>query len=263
MSSRFDGHVICLQRVEHSSLLSSSNHLSWSAHIHFADEVEYNKDTGSNINKPRRRSSVSFAPLPPRLNRSASLPSCLNEMDNRKDDRRSAAHLKSKGFRSDYSLGDTARKPSHMIMKSSPELAYQAVNSLQKHDFAFIKRSDGSYSYAILAFRSLEPKNPKKKRSSSPSDTIPLEEYMAFVIDGSGSVKMLKKRKWVEHIRLPSPSGLDRNLRTGAKRKHGKTTLKQKKKNEGTMEEWSPPSIISFVPTSLRDDDEDSANSLC
>ena len=85
---------------------------------------------------------------------------------------------------------------------------------------------------------------------------------MSFVIDGSGSVKMLKKRKWVEHIRLPFTSGLDRNLRTGTKRKHGKTMLKQNEKNEGTIEEWSPPSIISFVPISLRDDDEDSANSL-
>jgi len=44
------------------------------------------------------------------------------------------------GFRSDYKLGDTIRSPSH-IMVTEPS----AVSAFEKHDFAFVKRSDGSY----------------------------------------------------------------------------------------------------------------------
>ena len=49
-------------------------------------------------------------------------------------------------FRKDYVLGEAIRSPSHMTMESTPERAFKAVaGSLHKSEFAFIKRSDGSY----------------------------------------------------------------------------------------------------------------------
>merc|ERR1719296_222792 len=66
---------------------------------------------------------------------------------------------------------------------------------LQKHDFAFVKRSDGSYSYAILAFRSFEP---IKKGTGT-------EECMTFVTNKIGSTKIIRERHWSEFIRMPSP----------------------------------------------------------
>ena len=87
-----------------------------------------------------------------------------------------------KGFREHYDLGDAIRSPSHMINEPISEQATKAVDVLRKHDFAFVKRSDGSYSYAILAYRS--------------------EESMTFVMNGSGSTKMISKRHWSKLIRL-------------------------------------------------------------
>ncbi len=59
---------------------------------------------------------------------------------------------RNKGFRGDYDLGDSARASSHMIVEPTSKQALQAAGSLNKHDFAFVKRSDGSCTYAILAY---------------------------------------------------------------------------------------------------------------
>jgi len=97
------------------------------------------------------------------------------------------------GFREDYALGETAREPSHVIVESNPEKAMEAVNSLSKHDFAFVKRSDGLFSYAILGFRSDEGAT-----TQSPSHN----DSMTFVLSGTGCTKMLKRCQWVEFVRL-------------------------------------------------------------
>ena len=98
------------------------------------------------------------------------------------------------GFREDYILGQTARSPSHMIAEQTSEKATEAINSLSKHDFAFIKRSDGSFTYSILAFRSDD---------DDKSDQLS-EECMTFVINKSGSSKMLKRSQWSEFVGLVS-----------------------------------------------------------
>ena len=76
-------------------------------------------------------------------------------------------------------------------------------------------------------------------------------------MSGSGSTKMLKKKQWSTHIRLASTEGLINNPRSKktsrAKRKRGKTALK--KKDAKKDDTWSPPSIISFIPSSSNDDD--------
>ncbi len=98
------------------------------------------------------------------------------------------------GIRQDYFLGETIRCPSHMIIQSS----HQATHPLKKHDFVWIKRSDGSFSYAILAYRT-------ERFSSSTKSSINLES-MTFVISAQGSTKTIRKKHWAEYIRLVSTS---------------------------------------------------------
>eukprot|EP00571_Detonula_confervacea_P008007 CAMPEP_0172315980 /NCGR_PEP_ID=MMETSP1058-20130122/26839_1 /TAXON_ID=83371 /ORGANISM="Detonula confervacea, Strain CCMP 353" /LENGTH=300 /DNA_ID=CAMNT_0013030191 /DNA_START=47 /DNA_END=949 /DNA_ORIENTATION=- len=202
------------------------------------------KESGATSKSSRRATTatVSFAPLPrPDLMRAISLNSFLHEKK-----KKSVAHLRSKGFRQDYSIGDTVRSLSHMVTKSTPLESFRTANALQKHDFAFIKRTDGSFSYAILAFRSLELPHHKRK-----SYDVSLEEYMAFVMSGTGTIKMLNRKRWSKDIWLPSMVGLDHlSTRTCTKIKHEKT---RKKDAKG---EWSPPSIISFIPTVSSEDDD-------
>ena len=89
-----------------------------------------------------------------------------------------------------------------MIIEPTPKQAIQAVDSLNTHDFAFVKRSDGSYSFAILAYRSMEP----TKRADGDAA---MGKYMNFVICDSGSTKMVRMSHWSKSIRLVSMEGLN------------------------------------------------------
>jgi len=90
-----------------------------------------------------------------------------------------------RGYRSDYALGEVARSLSHMIIAASPQEASD-VSLLKSHDFAFIKRTDESWTYSILSYRAVDES---------------LEEYMVFVLSVGGSTKRIKKRQWAEYIR--------------------------------------------------------------
>eukprot|EP00956_Cyclotella_meneghiniana_P008995 scaffold12322_cov52-Cyclotella_meneghiniana.AAC.3 len=52
-----------------------------------------------------------------------------------------------------YDLGDSLRCSSHIIDDACPQAAIERVSRLNHYDFAFVKRSNGSWSYAILASR--------------------------------------------------------------------------------------------------------------
>lgn len=103
--------------------------------------------------------------------------------------------MTSSGARCDYILGDIAKCSSHMIILAETtndpqhhEKALHQVSQLKQHDFAFIKRADGSWTYAILAHRYIQ------------GDTN--EECMMFVLNEGGATKTIKKRQWVNFVRV-------------------------------------------------------------
>lgn len=93
------------------------------------------------------------------------------------------------GYRRDYALGQTVRIPSHMVVEPTPERAALAAGALRKHDFAFVRRSNGSFSYAILAERSVDRQG---------------RERMTFVMDGMGSTKTVRRGHWGGSVRAVS-----------------------------------------------------------
>lgn len=107
-----------------------------------------------------------------------------------------------KGYRDDYFLGDVVRSASHMFIESNSKRAIQAVESLQIHDFAWVKRSDGLYTYAILAYRSTRSLNEGSSMHPAALEENEEEEYMYFVVDDIGSTKMVPKSRWHVNIRL-------------------------------------------------------------
>jgi hypothetical protein len=90
------------------------------------------------------------------------------------------------GARNDYSLGDKAKCTSHMIIQDDPQEAFNQISRLKQHDFAFVKRTDGMWTYAILAHRYIDEG----------------EECMMFVMHQIGSTKTITKRKWVNFVHL-------------------------------------------------------------
>ena len=117
------------------------------------------------------------------------------------------------GYRDDYFLGDVVRSTSHMIIESTPKQALRAVESLNVHDFAWVKRSDGLYTYAILAYRSTCPLTIESSCAVVPSATAASssegEEYMYFVVDHIGSTKMVPKSRWHVNVRLIHETSID------------------------------------------------------
>jgi hypothetical protein len=107
-------------------------------------------------------------------------------------DQEAAARSKGKmqgysGVRSDYSLGDVARCASHMIIPDDPQEAFGQVSQLKQYVFAFVKRTDGLWTYAILAHSFVDDEG---------------EECMMFVMNQRGSTKTITKKKWVSFVRL-------------------------------------------------------------
>jgi len=103
-----------------------------------------------------------------------------------------------------YELGETLHHLSHMTVESTVEASMASIQSLRNHDFCFLKRSDGSYTYATLAHRTMEMKrcSTASTEREREDDT---EECMTFVVSGTGCTKMIKKRQWVEFVKRVSP----------------------------------------------------------
>ena len=61
----------------------------------------------------------------------------------------------------------------------------EQIDSLKAHNFAFIRRSGGGWTYAIVSDRH--------------------DDFIRFVVDGRGSTKVLSRRSWPKLIRLVRP----------------------------------------------------------
>ena len=108
------------------------------------------------------------------------------------------------GYRHDYNLGDTARSSSHMIIETDAQRAIESIGTLSSHDFAFVKRSDGSYTYSILAYRSSSTHVDEESLITRPPQLQgeEVEESMTFVLSNAGCTKLIRKSQWNQCIRL-------------------------------------------------------------
>ena len=98
------------------------------------------------------------------------------------------------GFRGDYFLGDPLRSPSHMVVEPSPDRAMRAASSLHKHDFAFVRRAGGGFTYAILAFRGEEDD------ASRGGDRR--RRALTFVVSRCGRTETVSEGSWGDGVRL-------------------------------------------------------------
>eukprot|EP00970_Alexandrium_tamarense_P015978 scaffold5872_cov202-Alexandrium_tamarense.AAC.7 len=87
---------------------------------------------------------------------------------------------------SEYTLGDTVSEDDTSAFQAADD-TMQSVSSLQQHDFAFVQRSSGDFTYSIVAARFKSPKTG--------------EEVMLFVIDDSGGIKTIGESRWESCIR--------------------------------------------------------------
>mmetsp|Transcript_11359 Transcript_11359/g.27948 ORF Transcript_11359/g.27948 Transcript_11359/m.27948 type:complete len:322 (-) Transcript_11359:62-1027(-) len=144
-----------------------------------------------------------------------------------------------RGFRKDYIIGDCARSSSHMIMDPS----IQAIGTLQKHDFAFIKRSDGSYTYAILACRSFV-------HIKEGTET---EKCMTFVMHVKGTTKVIRERHWNDFIRRPVSTEEDPHGQAASSAHTSVANVSTTKSMVSESEDL--PDMISFEPAEVSDEE--------
>mmetsp|Transcript_13333 Transcript_13333/g.25467 ORF Transcript_13333/g.25467 Transcript_13333/m.25467 type:complete len:212 (+) Transcript_13333:189-824(+) len=81
-------------------------------------------------------------------------------------------------------LGDVGT--SRDMFECNPSCAWETTSSLQKHDFAFILRTDGRWTYAILADKQ--------------------EKNMLFVVSLRGATKNISRNRFLDNVRLVNNS---------------------------------------------------------
>jgi len=109
-----------------------------------------------------------------------------------------------------YKLGEVVRTPCDMIIHRSNDAAVQSASLLQKFDQAFLKRSTGLWTCAVLADRALQPVNASASNwytKEEIEDHVPVEESLLFVINGDGATKIIKKKKWDRFVRRMNNQG--------------------------------------------------------
>ena len=164
-----------------------------------------NKDKSSHHREPPRRVTVSFAPSDEQLQQLRQSQGTAYDQQHAQDMQQVGQPVYHKGFRTDYVLGESSRHTSHMIVPQDDTHAITLVNTLSKHDFAWVKRSNGKYSYAILAYRTSSTDNNDKDGNNNKG------EGMAFVMDELGSTKMIRQKYWCEYVRLVRPMQEEEN----------------------------------------------------
>ena len=106
--------------------------------------------------------------------------------DDNHQPRRTSPPPKNKTYVHKLELGDVGTHRYMMPAESSQSEALEKIKPLQTHDFAFVLRSSGQWTYAIIADRQ--------------------EHFMLFVLDALGNAKRLDKNDWATSIRLVNPS---------------------------------------------------------
>lgn len=158
--------------------------------------------------------------IPPRVVATSTIESANNDqqqqlqqqLEQQQQDESSKHHA---GFRLDYSLGETARRSSHMIIETNTQRAIDAVdNTLSSHDFAWIKRSDGTFTYSILAYRSSaalsssaanydgDDNDDDDDANANDKQRQVAEDCMTFVLSTAGCTKMIRRSQWGKCVRL-------------------------------------------------------------
>jgi len=95
-----------------------------------------------------------------------------------------------------------------MVLVSRPDVGRLAASFLRVHDCAFVLRTDGVWTYAIVA--EVVPSSPPSSDNDNndtnaeegASDEVDRGCTLRFVTDYDGSCKGISERKWGTHIRL-------------------------------------------------------------
>ena len=130
-----------------------------------------------------------------------------------------------------YNIGDACRTPQDMIICRSKQEAVESASLLKKWDGAFIKRSCGVWTYAILIERAPQPLNVLKKRLEyfywatvwEVDPRYEMEDSMLFAIDGDGATKIIPKHAWAKYIRRIDPNPVPMKINS----KRGRTSEKR------------------------------------
>lgn len=99
-----------------------------------------------------------------------------------------------------YILGETARSSHDIGLLKNKPVAFTSISCLKLYDFAFVERSNGEFTYSILADRYFAKSSAKRSNGDAPN-TDDSEECMRFVISEKGHTKFIRKRHWAKKIR--------------------------------------------------------------
>ena len=102
-----------------------------------------------------------------------------------------------------YCIGQASRQLSDMVIHRYNFDAIDSVSMIEIMQQAFVKRSNGLWTCAVLVERGMQPINCKRwyQEWEINYDEMQVEESMLFVINNDGSTKIIQKRNWGKFIR--------------------------------------------------------------
>ena len=89
-----------------------------------------------------------------------------------------------------YELGDQVKGDNHMLIPKTATEAIQNASTLNTFDFAFVLRSNDSWTYAIVAEKSFHKD---------------LGLVLRFVLDKKGTTKTIRRKYWEKGVRPVAP----------------------------------------------------------
>ena len=105
-----------------------------------------------------------------------------------------------------YTLGEACRTPSDMIAYKSNKKAIESAALLEKWDQAFIRRSNGIWTVAVMIDKAMQPKDTKKRARWCTAweidpHSMDLEESLLFTVDSNGGTKIINRKSWGQNVR--------------------------------------------------------------
>ena len=116
-----------------------------------------------------------------------------------------------------------------MIKDSDKEVALERILGLQPDDGAFVRRTDGKWTYSIV-----------KKMDS---------DFIQFIVNPNGSTKDYKQKYWVSHVRVLNK---DKSSSSSGDKKEKDKERSSKKEKKEKKEKKSSSKSSRFNTTNVR-----------
>mmetsp|Transcript_34166 Transcript_34166/g.69807 ORF Transcript_34166/g.69807 Transcript_34166/m.69807 type:complete len:184 (+) Transcript_34166:679-1230(+) len=183
------------------------------------------------MNKPEQQASNTKHQLTPLFTDETDASEDDEEVKKEEKRRERKKEEKKSSSNPSFNIGDEGKRRD-MIKDDDKDVALKRIAALQPDDGAFIRRTDGKWTYATV----------KKMESDS----------ILFIVNPNGSSKDYKKKYWVSHVRVLNKEKEKKRSSSSAKDKDDEHRLSKKREKKEKKSSSSSGRSSRFNTSSAR-----------